>query len=84
MKQKGFDQTWNKLHSTYIYKVFDFVFPEVTADLGCKQNASTSTQFAVLFVKFALENKLLKVNVSHGHSNWLQIAFFTQIPHFSL
>ena len=70
--------------STYVYKVFNFMFPEITADLGCKQNASTSTQFAVLFVEFALEDELLKVNISHGDSNRLQIALFTQVPHLSL
>lgn len=81
---ESFDNTWNKPYSTYVYKVFNFMFPEITADLGCKQNASTSTQFAVLFVEFALEDKLLKVNISHGDSNRLQIALFTQVPHLSL
>lgn len=84
MKKEGFDHTQNMPHGTYIYKMFNFMFPEITADFGCEQNASTSTQFAVLFVEFALEDKLLKVHISHGHSNWLQIAFFTQVPHLSL
>lgn len=82
--ERGSDGTWHKAHSTHIYKVFNFMFPEVTADLGCKQNASTSAQFAVLFVEFALEDELLEVNVSHGDSNRLQTALFTQVPHLPL
>lgn len=60
------------------------MFPEVTADLGCEQNTSTSAQFAVLFVEFALEDELLKVHVSHGDSHWLQTALLTQVSHLSL
>lgn len=66
---------------THVNKLLHFALAEVTADLGSQQNTGASTQFAVLFVELALQYKLLKVHIGHGHSHGLQAALFGQVPH---
>lgn len=34
----------------YIYKKFDLLFLQITPDLGCQQDTSSSTEFTVLLV----------------------------------
>lgn len=63
------------MKETYVYKKFDLVFLEITADLGCQQDTSSSTEFTVLLVQFALKNKFFKVDKSHGNCRFLKATF---------
>lgn len=70
--------------STHVNQLLHFALAEVTADLGSQQNASSSTQFAVVLVELALQHQLLKVHVGHGHGHGLQAALLRQGAHLPL
>lgn len=59
----------------FINENLDFVFLQVSADLGRQQDAGSGAEFSVLFVEFTLQHQLLEVNESHGYRGLLVSTF---------
>lgn len=58
----------------FINEDLDFMFLQISPDLGRQQHACAGAQFTVLLVQFALKNQFLEVDKSHGHSQLLVAA----------
>lgn len=69
---------------THINELFDFWFPQITADLCSKQHACGRHQLPVLLVETTLQHQLLKVNKSHRYGDWLETALLAHSPHLPL
>lgn len=61
------------------------MFLEISADLGCQEDAGPCAELTVLLVEFALQNQFFKVDKSHGHCRFLVAALILgQLPYLSL
>lgn len=81
-----FPEPWRlKSEHTYVDQELDLVLLEVSADLGCQQDAGSGAEFAVLLVEFALQHQLLEVHEGHGDGGLLEAALVLgQLPDLSL
>lgn len=58
---------------------------QVSADLGCQEDAGSGAEFAVLLVEFALQHQLLEIHEGHGYGWLLKAALVLgQLPDLSL